>query len=1050
MEMVIDTGSNTGSNVARVNKVRAELFTLRQPVINQIGCRGKNRKFLRLAEWNVRTLLDRAGSKRPERQTALVAKELSRYDIDIAALSETRLPLNDSIDDSGYTFFWSGREVAERREAGVGFAIRNSIVQCLELDPTAVNDRIITMRLPLKKNAYATIISAYAPTMTNPEENKEGFYSTLRDIVKEVPITDKLIIAGDFNARVGREVENWPGVIGSNGIGKCNSNGEMLLAFCSEFQLVITNTVFKHKPHHLNTWMHPRSKHWHLLDYVITRQRDQNDVLDTRAMRGADCATDHVMLRSKIAFMLKKAFNKNKGKPKPKLNVERLRSEETYKEFQKQMDNIMDYDDKDMNMEEKWNKLKTSAYSTAMETLGKPERKHQDWFDENDAKLNSLLEERNKAKALVLQRKTRPKNSRLTTARNRLQQYTREMKSQWWEEKAEALQQAADRNDMKAFYNGLREVYGPQKRGTAQLFDVDGITILKEKDQTLNRFAQHFDQLLNVEGSVDPIALDSLPNLPPIHSLDEPPTFEELQDAISATRENKAPGGCGIPAEVWKYGGTKLKERLYNLIDDIWKHEYMPQDWKDANIVPIFKKGSRKECGNYRGISLLSIAGKIMARIILNRLNDKVTPRVLPETQCGFRNNRSTMDMVFSLRQIQEKCTEQNLEMYAVFIDFTKAFDTVSREGLWLVLKRFGCTEKVINLIKALHNGMQAKVVQGSEVSNQFAVTNGVKQGCVLAPTLFSLYLTAMLDVAFRNVKEGIYIQTRCGADLFNVSHFKSKTRTTKYLVREMLFADDSALVAHSASEMQLLVDRFARAAAQFSLKINIKKTECLYQPIKLLQPQPEPEVITINQEPLVQATNFTYLGSTVSSNAKLDKEIRNRLGKASTAFGNLRQRLWNNRHVSIRAKCKVYRAVVLSTLLYGAEAWTIYRVEVKKLHAYMMRQLRDIMGVKWYDKITNDEILSRANLPWMADILIEKNLRWLGHVQRMENDRLPKQLLYSQLCEGKRNQGRPRLRFKDVVKRNMKHQQINLNSWQTKAGNRAAWRSVIKPKPKP
>ena len=91
------------------------------------------------------------------------------------------------------------------------------------------------MRLPLKKNAYATIISAYAPTMTNLEEIKEGFCSTLRNVVKTVWITDKLIIAGDFNARVGREVENWRGVIGLNGIGKCSSNGEMLLAFSSEF-----------------------------------------------------------------------------------------------------------------------------------------------------------------------------------------------------------------------------------------------------------------------------------------------------------------------------------------------------------------------------------------------------------------------------------------------------------------------------------------------------------------------------------------------------------------------------------------------------------------------------------------------------------------------------------------------------------------------------------------------------------------------------------------------------------------------------------------------
>ena len=170
--------------------------------------------------------------------------------------------------------------------------------------------------------------------------------------------------------------------------------------------------------------------------------------------------------------------------------------------------------------------------------------------------------------------------------------------------------------------------------------------------------------------------------------------------------------------------------------------------------MPIFIKGSRKECGNYRGISLPSIAGKIVACMILSRLNDKITPHV-PETQCGFRNNQSTMDMVFSLRQIQEKCTKPNLETYAVFIDFTKAFDTVSRERLWLVLRRFECTEKIINLLKAIHNGIQSKVVSGGEASDQFTVTNCVNQGYLLAPTLFSLYLTAMLDVAFRNAKEG-------------------------------------------------------------------------------------------------------------------------------------------------------------------------------------------------------------------------------------------------------------------------------------------------------
>ncbi|XP_068739254.1 uncharacterized protein [Montipora capricornis] len=154
-------------------------------------------------------------------------------------------------------------------------------------------------------------------------------------------------------------------------------------------------------------------------------------------------------------------------------------------------------------------------------------------------------------------------------------------------------------------------------------------------------------------------------------------------------------------------------------------------------------------------------------------------------------------------------------------------------------------------------------------------------------------------------------------------------------------------------------------------------------------------------------------------------------MGRASAVFGNVRKRLWNNRHVSISVKCKVYRATVLATLLYGAETWTVYRMQVKNLHAYMMRHLRAIMNISWKHKITNIEVLNRAGLPSMEDMLIQMNLRWLGHVERMDHARLPRQLLYSQLCEGKCNQGRPRLRFKDTVKRNLEKLDIDGRSWQ-------------------
>ena len=149
---------------------------------------------------------------------------------------------------------------------------------------------------------------------------------------------------------------------------------------------------------------------------------------------------------------------------------------------------------------------------------------------------------------------------------------------------------------------------------------------------------------------------------------------------------------------------------------------------------------------------------------------------------------------IFCLQQLQEKCIELDRPQYMVFVDFSKAFDTFGRTELWQLLRKYGCPEKFTTIIEALHTEMIANVSVGGEVSESFGVTNGVKQGCVLAPTLFSIFLSAMLDEAFRDMGDGVYIQSR-----------NSENQDTRILMRELLFADDSSLVAHSAEEMQTM-----------------------------------------------------------------------------------------------------------------------------------------------------------------------------------------------------------------------------------------------------
>ena len=229
---------------------------------------------------------------------------------------------------------------------------------------------------------------------------------------------------------------------------------------------------------------------------------------------------------------------------------------------------------------------------------------------------------------------------------------------------------------------------------------------------------------------------------------------QQQQQAILSQKHNKTAGPDNIPAEVIKCGGCALHRRLYNFILDCWSAKCLPQQWKNANIILVYKqKGDRAECGNSRGISLLSVAGKVLAKIMLTRLFEHVADLVLPESQCCFRCGRSTIDMTFVARQLQEKCCEQHQDLYMAFADLTKAFDAVNRDLLWNIQHKFCCPPTLIAILQQFHTGMCAQVVMAGSQSSSFPVEVGVKQGSVLAPIIFNLHLVAITLVSHRDLQ---------------------------------------------------------------------------------------------------------------------------------------------------------------------------------------------------------------------------------------------------------------------------------------------------------
>ena len=322
----------------------------------------------------------------------------------------------------------------------------------------------------------------------------------------------------------------------------------------------------------------------------------------------------------------------------------------------------------------------------------------------------------------------------------------------------------------------------------------------------------------------------------------------------------------------------------------------------------------RAECGNSRGISLLSVAGKVLAKIMLTRLLEHVVDPVLPESQFGFRRRRSTIDMIFVARQLQEKCCEQHHDLYLAFVDLTKAFDTVIRDLLWNILHKFCCPPTIIAMLQRFHTCMCAQVVMAGSQSSSFPVEVGVKQGCVIAPIIFNLLLVAITLVSHRDLQSSDFvgIEYRLDGGLFNQRRLHAKAKTSSAMISALQYADDAAFPNLTADRLQCSLDVMSETYLCAGLIINATKTEILSTS------SPDAPCFFIGRNQFKNSENFTFLYSNLSFSGDLTNEIQRRINLASSAFGRLSKRVFGNQDLTIHTKIAVYDAVVISTILYS------------------------------------------------------------------------------------------------------------------------------------
>ena len=362
-----------------------------------------------------------------------------------------------------------------------------------------------------------------------------------------------------------------------------------------------------------------------------------------------------------------------------------------------------------------------------------------------------------------------------------------------------------------------------------------------------------------------------------------PFTQEELDSVLRKIKNRKAAGLDEIPPGVWKT--RQFDDILLRHCNAVYNQNPIDRLMKGC-ILPFPKKGDLGLAKNYRGITLTSIAAKIYNALLRN---------ILRKNQNGFRRNRSTTSQILTIHRILEGVQAKNLQATLIFVDFTKAFDSIHRGKMEQILLAYGIPKETVAAITIFYRNTKVKVRSPDGDTEYFDIVAGVLQGDTLAPYLFIICLDYVLRTSIDKIKENGFELTK-----------KRNRRYPATTITDADYADDIAILANTPDQAETLLHSLERAAASIGLYVNAHKTEymCYNQ---------TGDISTLEGTPLKLVDKFTYLRSSVEST---EKDIKTRLAKAWTAINRL-SIIWKS-DLTDKMKRSFFQAVVTSILLYG------------------------------------------------------------------------------------------------------------------------------------